>query len=251
MLTLGFTNVYYTLWSVSEPYQHWLDAHNFEIRQDLQYQQNLRLDYSQAVDKIKEMSNGEYKIDLQLRGSSSFTRTLSGGDIFEVYQFTFGQLKGTDIRTCDNVYQVNRAYSSERGGRRRAIAKRRLIELGELIRYTWIDGEGNKHLYAEQYHIDTLERIKHAPVSGHYFTDAAKVELEIREIGYFSFETQYGRTWVCTYMTPDNKMFKYMGANPPEISKDEFVKVKATIKHDYYNTQQETKLQRVKVLQSA
>lgn len=37
-----------------------------------------------------------------------------------------------------------------------------------------------------------------------------------------------------------------MGGNPADISRGEFETVKATIKHDNYNGENETKLQRIK-----
>ncbi len=258
MNTLGFTSTYYTLWQVSEPYQYWVDARHFEMRQDCNYLQNLSMNKYAAIAKIAQM--GEYVIDLQMRGSHTFSRTLSAGNTYEVYEFSFGSCAGMDIRVCENVWQLQRAMESEHNIRTRAIAKRRLIDLGELVRYTWFESSLNdteigashtKRLYTNASHIASIEAAKNAPVSAHYFAQGEKVEIEVKEIGYFSFETPYGRTSVCTYKTPDNRMFKYIGSTPPDVSKDEFVKVKATIKHDNYNGTDETKLQRVKVLQAA
>jgi hypothetical protein len=41
-------------------------------------------------------------------------------------------------------------------------------------------------------------------------------------------------------------MVKYMGSTPPEVATDDFTPVIATIKHENYKGQPETKLQRVK-----
>ncbi len=262
MLTLGFTNVYYTLWQVEDPFKRYLTSEEWVMEQACSYQQNLSMEYEKAVEKIAAMSNGNYAVDLELRGNHSFTRELSKGDDFEVFQFTFGKLRGSDIRTCDDVWQINRAMTSEKKIRTRAIAKRRLIELGEIVRHTWVEeatvfngGNDNenflkptiKRLYATKSQMDKLN----GPVSAHYYNDGEKVELELKEISHFGYETQYGWTSICIYATPDNRMFKYKGSTPPEVSKEGFCKVKATVKHDEYQGVAETKLQRVKVLQAA
>lgn len=62
----------------------------------------------------------------------------------------------------------------------------------------------------------------------------------------FSFDTQYGTTYIVTLIDDNNRLFKYMGANTPDI-KGEFVTIKATVKHSEYKEQPETKLQRIKI----
>ena len=258
MLTLGFTNTFYTLWEVSEPYQYWIDAHHFEWRQTCDYRQNLSKTREAAVEKIKALanqSNASYSIDLNLRGTSSFVRTLSTGDTFEVWQFTFGMLIGSDIRTCDNVYHIERAMSSERNIRTRAIAKRRLIDLGKLVRCTWYEetglGEFNgstthtKRLYTDPFHANRLKAIES---SCYYFNDGDKIQLEIKLISTTGFSTAYGYTFVHLYITPDGKKFKYVGSNPPDVPQDTFITVKATVKHEERCGAKENKLQRIKIL---
>lgn len=85
-------------------------------------------------------------------------------------------------------------------------------------------------------------------VPGHFFENGQKVELKIKKIGGFNFGSQFGTTYVEIYATDDNKEVKYMGANPLDISKEEFVTVKATVKHDSYQGKNETKLQRIKII---
>lgn len=85
-----------------------------------------------------------------------------------------------------------------------------------------------------------------ASANGHYFTDGQRVELKIKEVDCFSFDTHFGTTFICKFVDESGKMFKYMGSNPPDVSKDEFTVVKATIKHDNYKGINETKIQRIK-----
>lgn len=88
-------------------------------------------------------------------------------------------------------------------------------------------------------------------IKGHHFTDGARVTIEVKKIGKGgSFETAFGTTYIENYISTDNMVFKYMGSNPPDISADEFVKIKATVKHDNYKDIPETKLQRIKVVTS-
>lgn len=100
----------------------------------------------------------------------------------------------------------------------------------------------------EERKVAKIEREKNE-IRGHHFTEGAKVVLEIKRQGKGgSYDTQWGTTYIDNYITPDNMVFKYVGSNPPEISDEAFTKVKATIKHDNYKGQEETKLQRIKII---
>lgn len=87
--------------------------------------------------------------------------------------------------------------------------------------------------------------------SDHFFTEGEKVELNLTKIDSHSFNGQYGTTYIETYITDDNRMFKYMGGTPIDIEKNEKAVVKATIKHSEYNGRKETRLQRLKVIHVA
>ena len=54
--------------------------------------------------------------------------------------------------------------------------------------------------------------------------------------------------YIVEYVDAENRLFKYKGTTPPSISSTEFVTIQAIIKHDNYKGQDETLVQRVKVL---
>ncbi len=279
MLTIGFTTVYYTLWNVEEPYEEKRYYDGMCIgsvtKQNVNYIQNLSMDFEKAKEKVK----GEYVIDLDLKSHNSFTRVLSSNiknrdEFYPQNCFSFGKLEGSEIMASEDIWQLDRAYQKERSPRRKVYARRRLIELGNLVKYTWYseekigdanwgkrDENGNllpedikyhnvRHNYTTPEHV---ERIKSSDYidsleKGHLFNNGEKVTLEIKLLPSlsFGFDGTYGRTYIETYATKDGKMVKYMGSSPVDISEDEFVKVTATIKHDSYNGVQETKLLRIK-----
>lgn len=284
MLTLGFTNHYYTLWNVTsfmrygrgETVNGVFNGESWLVI-NYNYIQNLSMDYDLAVEKITLLAGeSSWSEDLTLKGEhGSFRRTVRQTNAIPQWQFTFGKLTYTDIRTATNAWQLNRAMNEEIGGRRRVYARRRLIELGELIRYDWVDKvfdaeasqkaweecDGNLEVYSTfNFHKDvkrkyaTLRQVARfekekaeREQSGHFFTHGARITLEIKKIESFSFEGQFGTTHICKYITCDGKLVKYMGSNPPDISLEEFVTVKATIKHSEYKGILETKLQRIKI----
>jgi hypothetical protein len=280
MKTIGFTTVYYTLWEVGEPYEEPVYYNGLKIgvnvKQNVSYIQNLSMDLESAKEHEKIVGE-EYNIDLTLCGHSSFTRTLSSDikDRENYYPhdcFSFGKMEGQNFSKSDDVWQLDRAYNEERSARRRACARRRLIELGEIVRYDWEekkmdtkkDEHGNKIFENDDFVFVEVGVIKHkyatvarkkfvedqkrvAANSGHFFKDGERIELEIMLTKSFSFEGHFGRTYVDSYVTRDGKILKYMGSSPADISEEEFTKVMATISHDNYKGQDETKLKRIKI----
>ncbi len=286
MLTLGFTNHFYTLWSVNtfvrygagETVNGVFNGESYLVTK-YSYIQNLSMDYEAAKAKIALVAGEQaWEEDLSLRGEhGSFEKTVRQINAMADWQFTFGKLTGKDIRISDDVWQLNRAMKNEPKGRTRVIARRRLIELGELVRYDWVERVFDQKLcddywsarggyseqdsathdmfcndvkrkYATVKHASIMDTKKaEAEISGHFFTDGERVSLKIKRVGGFSFEGSYGTTFIEKYMTEDGRMVKYMGSSRPEISEQEFVEVKATIKHSEYKGILETKLLRIKV----
>lgn len=285
MLTLGFTNHYYTLWTVNtfikygrgEVVNGVFNGQCYQVTK-YAYLQNLSMDYEEAKAKIAlRAGEREWEEDLSLRGEyGSFERTVRMLKAMADWQFTFGQCDGQDMRTSTNVWQLNRAMHEEVGGRRRVYARRRLIELGEVVKYEWTEkvldvmacADYNwdnppyiyiKRKYATRVQRDRMEAKKREnEMSGHFFTDGAKVSIEVKEVERFSFDTQFGITTVVKYITRDGKMVKYMGSSAPQLGKEnedgdfikaeDFMMIKATIKHSEYKGVKETKLQRIKVI---
>lgn len=244
MQTIGFTNEYFTLWNVSEVYKVPINAYQWREQQDFVYVQNL----SKTLEGAKAKLQGEFNVDLELRGSSTFTRSSEILDSFEVWQFTFGKLIGSDIRTCNDVWQLNRAMNDERGEERKELAKQRLIELGEVIQFDgkWISKE-TLEFHKEQKRKSELK-------NGHFFADGEKVELIVELEENFSFDTQFGTCFINVFRDANGRLFKYKGSNPPDLyingeyNPNATYKFKATVKHSEYNGQKETLIQRIKII---
>lgn len=263
MRTLGFTNEYYTLWEVSEPYPVFTSSHNFYYRVDFSYLQNLSKDYASAVAKIKKI--GAYREDLKLKGTGSFFSAGKPQDNYGHERIGFGSCEGMLISECENEWQLNRlrvgGYDSFWSGdglepvrplfslaiRRSAHARARMLELGFLFKFEGVfmtrielsdmNIADRKTRYAEH------ERL----IAGHHFQDGKRIELLIRKTDGFSFMSDYGETFVEKYITSDGKGVKYMGSKASIISKTEYTKIMATIAHSEYNGVSETKIKRIKV----
>lgn len=285
MLTIGFTNVFYTLWTISKPYRHYTSQYEWYWKVDATYIQNLSFDFEKAKEKAAE--RGEYVIDLEQRGEGSYSYSVS--EVFDerpIDEFPFGKLVGQSISTSDDVWQLNRLFESSEnkkvGIRRRVLARRRLIELNQLVRHTKIVdveqyaycselyknsswGEPNcayitsklynvkqvKHNYITIHEFNSIKRVedrqKQSEKSGHFFENGEKVKLELKQVGIFSFDTNYGTTYIVTFEDVEGRIFKYKGANPPD-NFEELTKISATIKHSEYNGVLETNLLRIKLI---
>jgi len=272
MKVIGYANVYYTLWEVSEPYKKYTSATSFYWETSYHYFQNLSMDFGVAKAKV---CHEPYEVDLELRGSSSFTKRNSTS-ISEAssYQFSFGRMEGNDIRECNDIWQLSRLLEGQDSQifiiKRRAVyARQRLIELGEMVKYTWFEKQigdevtdelgfhirynyiNVKRSYTTTKSAILMEAEKEALKSkremfGHYFNEGEKQVLSLKKLEEFWFETIYGRSCVCAYVDDQGRGFKYMGSNPPQfINQEEFTTIKGTVSHGEYRGVQETKLKRI------
>lgn len=235
--TIGFTNQYYTLWYVSIPK---MNKYTQEVNYN--YVQNLSMNYEDALKKMQEKFSDDFAVDLSLRSDSSFTTTKDmREELIPTDCFSFGKLEGQKFSDCDDIWQLDRAKDAGQCKEERRInARNRLVELGELVEF---EGE-----FLTKFRVENILKDRFFKKgSGHHFNDGEKVELELKEFERFNFDGYFGLTWVVTYISKDNKFFKYMGGSPcPKI--EDFTKVKFTIKHSEYNGSQETKILRMKVL---
>lgn len=256
MLTLGFSSMYYTLWEVGEPQKRYTSGAtvngvftgSYYMEQKCTYLQNLSMDYDSAIAKIAEQSGGKYGIDLDLRGHSTFVRNCgSDGNDMPDYVFTFGQLMGQDIRTATDIWQLKRAMKEERGGRRRAYARRRLIVLGELVRNTL--GEGDNYITPSHFKYLSDKADKQSK-SGYFFENGSRITLILKRIGGASWPVQFGyresMMYLEEYLTDAGQIVKYKGSSPLDIN-DDFVEVIGTVEHSEYNGLPETRLKRMKL----
>lgn len=254
MLTLGFSSMYYTLWEVGEPEKKYTSGATvngvfmgtFQLIQRCTYIQNLSKDHDTAVAKITEISGGMYGVDLDLRGKSTFVRGVGAGNDMPDYVFSFGQLMGKDIREATDVWQLKRAVKEESGKRRRAYARRRLIDLGELVRNTF---DGDNWVTPSQLRYLQDKAAKQA-ASGHFFENGKRITITLKRVGGASWPVQFGyresTMYLEEYLTEDGKLIKYKGSSPLDIN-DEFVIVTGTVEHSEYNGQPETRLKRMKI----
>jgi hypothetical protein len=255
--TLGFTSKFYTLWEVGEPEKKYSSGATingvfngtFQWVQKCTYLQNLSTDFNKAVSKITELSKGQFVTDLDLRGHSTFTRACGGGNDMPDHVFTFGQLMGKDIREATDVWQLRRAAKEETGKRRRAIARRRLIDLGALVRDT--TGLGDDKYITPTHFKYLLTCVAKNAGNGHHFENGKRITVAVRRVGGTSWTSQYGyrevQVYLVEYMTEDGKLLKYKGSSPLQISEtDGLVNVTGTVQHGVYNGEPETRLLRMK-----
>ena len=268
-LVIGFTEVYYTLWI----------ATTFNRTENVRYLQNLSMDFAEAQHKANERMDsnpGRYEsveVDLDLRGESgrNFFRPLAAKR-YVPELLAISSYAGTDMHSIDpnKVYKIieptererrygatteykkmsgllwatylNKDEKTIRGARRRLIARECLTRAGILVKV------GREYLTPDQIKNREVKAIKESGINGHHGIDGKRLELKVRSLGKpFSFDTQYGTTDIVTLIDEENRLFKYMGNSLPEIGED-YMTIKATVKHDTYKEQAETKLQRIKIL---
>lgn len=271
-LVIGFSGTYYCLWS-------WMTETNYSMTGSGSYVASssyVKHYYIKRIsidlNKVKELYPN-IPIDMDLHGQKwersglSVKKEILPHDVFP-YDFR-GQ--GTKIMECNDTKFLWSLYlSNELGiGRSKVYARKRLTELGLLVPY-----KTSKSIIVKDYDYelgqdvptgeviivrksycspklaDKLEAQK-LLIKGHFEEDGKRCKMMVKRINSFSFETQYGMCYVVEYVDSDNRVFKYKGANPPTISSDDFDEIQATIKHSEYKGQNETLIQRIKVITSA
>jgi hypothetical protein len=246
MKTIGFTNTFYTLWEVSEPYQRFINAHEFYEQIDHSYIQNLSKTLAGAKKKVAEMGIEKYRVDLEIRGEHSWTWKSELLNNFELWEFPFGKLAGQDIRLSDDVWQLDRTYREDRNPRRRVIARRRLIELGEIIRFPhedWVnfdeleecdkDGYGaSKHDDGKWYHyvpkakravipyitkqgyghwVEQQETKRVAEKSQYIGKVGDKISIEVVLKKDITIDTAYGNMYIYSFQDDEGNVIVYKG----------------------------------------
>jgi hypothetical protein len=197
------------------------------------------------LDKAKTKLNGkQFQVDLELHGHSSFTKESEVKDMRPPYIFKFGKYKDQDIRECrdynyliwyhgetTNIYAyqilVKNGYIYE---------VRRFFSLEEYLDYFSICYDQMKAEWIETYGI-----------MGFHYDDGERVQLNLMEIGFFSFEGSYGNCNVITYLADDNRIYKYVGSSYPTINQNSYTKVSATLKHCDYRGEAETHLKIIRI----
>lgn len=297
MLTIGFATTFYTLWDVNT-YQKWgqsMGKPYSYMETSHQYLRNLSMDLDEAKAKLQAVIGDQaFGVDLNLRGKSWFitTEEIKDPEPPKDYTFTFGKLKGSDIRKAgtfelkqvedrmheiqtqitldamdrlipwesreavakhymkDVIWQLERAMKQESTTRRKVYARRRLIELGALVRRNWV----------EKYPIhdadaDFNAAIKYGEIKrkwmpkglaawhdaigskkGLWYADKARVMLTIKQVKSKKIDTDYGIMYIVNYEDQNGRIVTYKGGTPVHIDNGDTVTVKATIKHNRNET---------------
>lgn len=270
-LIIGFSGTYYCLWS-------WQTETNYAMTSNYQYvaQGSYTKHYyikriSTDIEKVKQLYP-ELPIDMGLHGQKW---EVSGVGVkkrevlpHDVFPYGF-RCEGERIMECSEVKYVWALYlSSQTGiGRSKVYARRKLVELGLLVPYK----TERKHIVKEwDYNIDaavetgeviTIRSSFCSPAyaakleaekvmqRGHFLVEGKRAKLMLKKVRSFSFETKFGICHVVEFVDAENRVFKYKGSTPPQISNEEFEQVEAGIKWGEYKGQNETLIQRVKVLE--
>jgi hypothetical protein len=230
MKVIGFAEQFYTLWEVEKTKVE-INRFQFKEKTHFLYIQNLSKDLEIAKSKINE----PFEIDTNLRGEkrSFYTEGDPQGVIPDTV-FKFGKYQYEEIKNCSDTGYVKWYYSETNNSHALDLLLKNGYELIDGVLYDLNEAKKQKHLL-------NLKR-------GHLFNNKERVELKIKTIESFSFEGYYGITYVRIYETECGKEVKYIGGSPLNISDEDFESVKATIKHDIYEDQNETKIQRIKRL---
>lgn len=246
---IGFSGTYYCLWS-------WITETNYSMSGNGSYVATsgyTKYHYikriSTDIDKVKKLYP-TLSIDMSLRGKTwvftdnNFKNQLAlAHDVFpKGYKGV-----GTKIMESNESKNLWSLYLTvEIGiGRNRVYARRRLIELGLLVRYCNGGMYYRNRNYCTPAQAAQLELQKNN-IKGHFLENGSRVKLMLKQVSSFSFDTQFGTCFVVEYKDAENRVFKYKGNTPPYFeNKDCFTTINATIKHSNYKGQDETLIQRI------
>lgn len=267
---IGFATEYFTLWNLAE-IKRFEDINGIHthVSTDWKYTyiQNLSKSEKQAIEKFKEKYNHEPEIDETLRGqTTSFTKTEMMMMPYTV--FPFGKLQMVEILSTDDVWQLNRVLSGEGaiGGhkelktskplKRMVLARKRLIELGEIIKFNhigekWdnVKGEWIKNVKLKYISKRDYNKLIEAKESKFYHENGEKVEINLKEVFRTGYQSSFGYVSIVTYENEVGHKYIYKGGSVPDLGENKnFVAVKATIKHNEYRGIKQNMIQRVKVL---
>lgn len=267
MRAIGFATKFYTLWDVVTEDMYTTFGHKHYktgVKTTCFYIKNISMD----LDKVKELYP-DVPIWEDLRGINmreySFTKKVElPYDLFQD-----GWCKGDLIANSENLKALFEVYTRNAyNGRSRVLARRRLIELGKLVRFdNYIDYDHRyyaesdsiitcvvKRSYCHPWEKEKIERERSREIqikqSKYLHNEGDKVEINIKEVARTGFDGAYGYTHIITYLSDNGDTYIYKGGSPFQNIEDsgKQVKVRATIKHSDYRGMKQTLIQRVKIL---
>lgn len=95
---------------------------------------------------------------------------------------------------------------------------------------------------------ERVKKIKAKLKNGHHLNEGARVEVDVKLLTKFRSNGRYGPVNILILYDRENRVLKYIGSASPEVEKDQWTKVRATVAHDVYMGKEETKLKRIKII---
>lgn len=257
MYIIGFSNKFFTLWYY-ERVPVVVNGRTIAYDDKYRYVKNISFDESKAR-KLYPNAN----VDLSLRGSESFTSRV----VVELPYFLvqYGSLKGHHISELDDrrvlfaIYNSFRLYKTNI--RSVVLARRRLIEMGELKRYEnlidvsdkFYQESGNiityltKRNYATEFTISKIERDKKYSEVQYLHNDNERLRVTIKRVSSTSYPTMFGECYIERYENEKGDVYIYKGTTPPKTELFVFYDMGVTIKHSEYKGNKQTIIKRPKV----
>lgn len=261
-LVIGFSGTYYCLWSWTKEFNYAMSSNGSWHATDSYVTHSYLGRISTDLNKVKKLYPN-LPIQMDLHGVSwDFEKKEKRKPLpYDVFPYDFkGQ--GTKIMECNEAKLLWALYLKHVAGtaRNKVYARRRLVELGYLVPYktvkilevgnlnNWTDKPMIiRNSYASPHYVAKIEAAK-SMVRGHFFENGKRVDLMLKKVKSFSFETNFGVCYIVEYIDAENRVFKYKGSTPPYFeNENDFTEVKATIKHNNYKGQDETLIQRISI----
>lgn len=223
--TIGFTNKYYTLWEVSDPY-HTFEGMYTVIRQDTTYIQNLSFDLNEAQEKAIERYGHKLPVDEGLRGRTrSFSTVLSRKA--NPTLFLFGKYKGQQFVDVNDIDYKLWYWSVTKGTDKESdVLIKELMHAGAVLPFKdeWLtldEFEGK---------IDTmLDALNEALFPTGFFGkegERTNVYGEVLESRHMN--TMYGRMFIYRIATDEGSYF--ITGSPQDINVGDYVEATGRIK---------------------
>lgn len=130
------------------------------------------------------------------------------------------------------------SYVRSPNPRHAVIARRRLVELGELIKF-----EG-KYISMDDY---CTEMKKRDPENRYHFEQGQRVSLELTLERVSGYESFYGYNTIQFFKDQEGREFLYSGTSPKDLEVGEKYIVTGTVKHQEYRDTKQTLLTRMKI----
>jgi hypothetical protein len=187
---IGFTNKYYTLWEVSNPYKVDYDTYSV-TKVDTTYLQNLSFSLDEAIRKVKELYGHEVEVDEQLRGVSARSFSTEIKREYTDSAFLFGKYTGGSFEEITDIdYKLWYWKETKNTGKFSQKLEDELVGLGVLFPFQ-----------NELYTLDDFERIVDSNLSkleddlfphGHWGNGGEKVQLDGQITSTGSINSRYG-----------------------------------------------------------